>query len=85
LTWWSRFILLSREYGWTPEQVKRLTIRQASEYLGGILLTVESHKDPAIRYEPIDYQSPDEIKFRERLNREREKLKAKQERKQHGD
>lgn len=74
----SRFILLSRTYGYTPEQVRQLTVKQASEYLSAVVV---EKNDPAVRYEPIDYESPEEIKFRERLNRERQKLREQQQQK----
>lgn len=51
---------------------------QASEYLSGIQVQKD---DPAVRYDKIDRTHPDEIKFAERLKREREKVKRKAEQK----
>lgn len=51
---------------------------QASEYLSGIQVQKD---DPAVRYDEIDRTHPDEIKFAERLKREREKVKRKAEQK----
>ena len=82
MTWWSRFILLSRTYGFTPAQVRQLTIQQASEYLSGIQV---EKGDPAVRYEPIDHKSPDEVKFAERLKRARLEAKRRVEQKKASD